>query len=359
MRLNRLLYTASALLIRHSASAFISPFKQSKVHTSGIHHSTTKTHHSTYKHTVLSIRGGDIKSNIMSTTALPMHLGPVLKEALVSGTPLRAVGALYAIASLVVVPLTWYRTAYSFSVGYGLSVAATALALLSSFTFTGGGVNLSIAGLQSLSTPSILALTALVYGLRLGLYILVRERTVESKKKQFEDMNKTPVLKRTPLALGVSLLYAFMVSPVLFALRTTVESGSKLELVQKFFTGVAAFGTVLEAVADAHKYEVKRKSKDGEDKFVGPTTWSYRLCRHPNYYGEILHWVGLFGAGCVVFGKDIVAWVSGLLGLWGILAIMLGASKGLDKKQEKKYSGQPAYDEWKEKVTSSVIPFLR
>ena len=33
----------------------------------------------------------------------------------------------------------WYQTAYSFSVGYGLSVAAMAFALLASFAFEGGG----------------------------------------------------------------------------------------------------------------------------------------------------------------------------------------------------------------------------
>eukprot|EP00569_Conticribra_weissflogii_P003237 CAMPEP_0171345448 /NCGR_PEP_ID=MMETSP0878-20121228/21605_1 /TAXON_ID=67004 /ORGANISM="Thalassiosira weissflogii, Strain CCMP1336" /LENGTH=294 /DNA_ID=CAMNT_0011848851 /DNA_START=238 /DNA_END=1125 /DNA_ORIENTATION=- len=294
---------------------------------------------------------------MMSSMITPVT--EALNQALVSGTSLRAIGALYAVASLTVVPLTYIRQAYSFSVGYGLSVATMAVALLLSFAFSGGN-NISFSQINSI--PSILALNALVYGLRLSGFLLTREYTVESKKKQFRDLDKTPRFKRTPLALGVSLLYSFMTSPLLFALRGVggVVPGSNAEKVQLVFTGISIFGMLLEAVADQHKYLIKKQGgKEGEDKFVGPTTWSYKLCRHPNYFGEILFWLGLFGAGSVSFGKSVVAWVCGSLGLWGILSIMLGASYRLDKKQNEKYVGQVAFEEWKKEVNSSVIPLIK
>eukprot|EP00571_Detonula_confervacea_P010649 CAMPEP_0172306810 /NCGR_PEP_ID=MMETSP1058-20130122/7800_1 /TAXON_ID=83371 /ORGANISM="Detonula confervacea, Strain CCMP 353" /LENGTH=341 /DNA_ID=CAMNT_0013018805 /DNA_START=36 /DNA_END=1061 /DNA_ORIENTATION=- len=341
MRLN--LY-AAALLFIGTTSAFVSPQRSTNLH-----------HSNNFQQDILQIRGGDMNMMPSTTSALSSTIGPVIEtlhQTLVSGTPLRAIGALYAVASLTVVPLTWYRTAYSFSVGYGLSVAAMSVALLSAFPVSGGSFSMA-------SAPSLLALTTLVYGVRLAAFIFAREKTVESKRKAFDEMNSRPVLSRTPLALGVALLYAFMMSPALFALRGAVTAGSVSEKAQVFFTGVAAFGMILESVADQHKYEVKRQSKEGEDKFVGPTTWSYKLCRHPNYLGEILHWSGIFAAGSVSFGKSITAWVPGVLGLWGILSIMFGASSRLDKKQSEKYDGQPAYDEWKGKVASSVIPFVK
>lgn len=267
-----------------------------------------------------------------------------LNQVLVSGTPLRAVGALYAVASLIVVPLTYHRTAYSFTVGYGLSVAVVSLALLTSFPI-------------SFSAPSILALISLIYGLRLAAFIFVRECTVESKRKQFDNMDKMSILQRTPMALGASLLYAFMVSPALFALRGTLDAGSISKKVQLLSTTVSAFGVILESVADQHKYQVKRQSKEGE--FAGPTTWPYTICRHPNYLGEILYWAGLFVAGSVSFGNSIVPWTCGVMGLLGILSIMLGSSSRLDGKQSKNYGDQPEYVEWKRKVTASVIPFLK
>jgi len=65
--------------------------------------------------TTLNIRGGEIKM---------LPVGDAISATLVSGSPLRAVGSLWAIASIVVVPLTIIQQSYSFSVGYGFSVAA-------------------------------------------------------------------------------------------------------------------------------------------------------------------------------------------------------------------------------------------
>ena len=216
------------------------------------------------------LRGGD-------STQLDASMS-ILQESLVSGGSLRALGGLYAISSSVLVPLTVYRQAYSFSVGYGLSVAAQALLIQKSF---GGGF--SPDQLMS-SAPSMLAMVISVYGVRLAAYLFLREQTVESKRKQVRDMDKTPALKRIPFALSVALFYTLLVSPLLFAFRQNVP-GSLLSKCQMFFTGFAAAGALLEAVADQHKYEAKRKSND-EESFVGPTTWSYRLVRHPNYLGK-------------------------------------------------------------------------
>ena len=75
--------------------------------------------------------------------------------------------------------------------------------------------------------------------------------------------------------------------------------------------------------------------------------------------GEIKHWLGVFGAGAVTFRKSILAWVTGSLGLYGIFSIMLTASKRLDKKQQEKYGGQEAFDEWAGQVSSSLVPLIK
>mmetsp|Transcript_7332 Transcript_7332/g.12923 ORF Transcript_7332/g.12923 Transcript_7332/m.12923 type:complete len:330 (+) Transcript_7332:116-1105(+) len=317
-----------ALLNGHTSSAFVNRREKATLHISN-----TNRADSTVK-AILQIRGGS----------------ETLQTALVSGTPLKAMGAQFAVASLTVLPITWYRCAYSFSVGYGLSVSTMSLALLSSFSSPNSNFT---------NAPSILALTALIYGIRLAAFIFVRERAVESKRKIFDELDKISRLKRTPLALGLSFLYACMFSPALFAFRAgSLTAGSVSQWAQKFSTSVAFFGMILEAVADQHKYTVKQRSGHGADRFVGPTSWSYRLCRHPNYLGEILQWVGIFGAGAVTFGKSGVAWICGVFGLWGILSLMLRQSLALDEKQSEKYGGQPAYEKWKETVTASVIPFI-
>jgi hypothetical protein len=89
------------IAVSFSSSTAFSPFP--RVHTS---HRQCTNH-------ILKIRGGDMMA---SSTTLSTSLAPVT-EALVSGSSLGAVGALYAVASLTVVPLTLFRQAYSFSVG--------------------------------------------------------------------------------------------------------------------------------------------------------------------------------------------------------------------------------------------------
>ncbi|KAL7546011.1 hypothetical protein ACHAWF_009362, partial [Thalassiosira exigua] len=270
----------------------------------------------------------------------------------------KAVRALYLVSSLMVLPLTMFRAYFSFSVGYGLSVAAIAFALIYSFALSMKG---SLTSWLTSSTPTALAVTTIVYGVRLAAFIFVRAKTVESKGKALEAIDaKTPALKCTPLALSVPMLYAFMMSPALFAFRRGgLDPGFFPQKTQTFSPAWQYFGTVLETITDQHKYEGKRGSKEEGDKFVRPTMWTYRLCRHPNYSCEILHWVGLFGTGSVTFGKLIVAWVCGYLGLWGIVGLLLGQSNGLDKKQSDIYKGQPAYEDWTRNVTSSVIPFIK
>ena len=145
------------------------------------------------------------------------------------------------------------------------------------------------------------------------------------------------------------------------------------------FALLASFGLLLETIADQHKYMTKRivnegKEVDGDDgkkddekrkrrrmmtEFVGPTDWTYSLCRHPNYLGEILHWIGVFGVGSLSFGASITAWSCGMLGLYAILSIMFGASSRLEMRQSEKYGGSYRYEEWKKRVRWSVVPFVK
>jgi hypothetical protein len=76
----------------------------------------TSKHLTQRKGIIFNLRGGETQTS----TSLSSMIAPAteaLSQALVSGTPLRAVGALYAVASLTVIPMTFIRQAYSFSVG--------------------------------------------------------------------------------------------------------------------------------------------------------------------------------------------------------------------------------------------------
>lgn len=239
-----------------------------------------------------------------------------------------------------------HRQAYSFSVGYGLSVAAMGFAVLKHFDIG-----------FSCSPLSLMSSSVIFYGIRLGLHLLVRELTVPSQAERLKEFDKSPLLQRIPFAVSVSLFYAFMTSPLMYAARAATTSST----IMNVGVGLAWLGAIMEGVADLQKFLVKRSAaKEGvDDTFVGPTGGLYTICRHPNYLGELLFWFGLAVAGAPSFGKSPIAWGCATLGFYGIFGIMTGATKRLDKKQEEKYSDQDAYIAWKKEVKAPLFPFTK
>lgn len=285
--------------------------------------------------TMLSLSGG---ADFAAAVASSLQSGPF-------GIP-----ALTVVTATVLTPLTLYRQAYSFSVGYGYSMAAMGLALLYSFP----GMPTIQTFMESKSPSFWLALSLIFYGVRLGSFILFRNLNVKSKADKFKEMDKSSKLKRIPFVLNVSLFYAFLASPAMYALRSGVSSGKLV------WSGVFAawVGAVLEAVSDAHKFIAKRGKDEAKD-FAGPTCGLYAISRHPNYLFELVYWYGLFLGGVPSFGKNPVAWICSSLGLVGITFIMTSATKRLDKQQEEKYGGQPSYDSWKKKSPYPLFPFVK
>jgi steroid 5-alpha reductase family enzyme len=258
---------------------------------------------------------------------------------------LDALKALSVVSLLALLPLTLIRNAYCFEAGYGASVGVMSLALLVAFHD------------DVLRHPriSLLALAAVLYGMRLASFLLYREFSVpkmDRQTKEFDQKSKTLVL---PLIVILAVFYACMVSPILFAFRSNVDSMKTL--LEGMGVILAYLGLMMETVADLAKLLFKRHQQVvyGQKTFVSPTTGLYSLCRHPNYTGEILFWTGLYVGGMAAT-DGMVGRVAGTLGWLGIVWIMLGSAKRLDTKQEKLYGGQRPYEAWKAKVPHSLVP---
>ncbi|KAJ1461134.1 hypothetical protein M885DRAFT_507757 [Pelagophyceae sp. CCMP2097] len=274
-----------------------------------------------------------------------MAVGASVAAALQSGVC--GVPVLAGVAAVVLTPLTMYRQAYSFSVGYGASVASMAVVL--GVTFPG---RCSTVGGQ-------LALATGLYGFRLAGYLLKRQLDVPDIAERLRAFDKTPYLKRLPLIASVAIFYAMMCSPVLYALRSPVPPGTVQHAVAVAGCACAYAGAAIEAVADQQKSMLKATAiaTSAPGTFHGPSGGVYSKCRHPNYAGEVLFWFGLFLGGVPSFGWQVLPYVTGTLGLFGITSIMLSATKRLDAKQADKYGGQPSFEVWKKK-TGALLPKL-
>merc|ERR1719491_1151443 len=137
---------------------------------------SSRSQHAMVASPALFIRGG---GEVISTLSSSLQSGPT------------GLLSLWAIATSVVAPLTLYRQGWSFSVGYGFSVMALGLAILN--TFQTATTPLS-------GAPLYLVTSVIFYGARLGLFLLFRNLTVKSKREQMKKIDKTPRLKRLPMA---------------------------------------------------------------------------------------------------------------------------------------------------------------
>jgi steroid 5-alpha reductase family enzyme len=162
-------------------------------------------------------------------------------------------------------------------------------------------------------------------------------------------------------AFYAQMVWVWLVSlPVTFLATTTVdpEFGTAADI-----AGIIMFivGLVCEAVADQQKFSFKQNSAN-RGKWCDVGIWKYS--RHPNYFGEILLWFGLFTIASSVFqpasdageGKWGYVTILGPLFITGILLFVSGIPL-LETKADEKHGSKPEYREYKA-CTSVLIPFV-
>lgn len=127
------------------------------------------------------------------------------------------------------------------------------------------------------------------------------------------------------------------------------------ELNSRDYLGFATFATgfLIEAIADYQKTRF-RSNPLNKDKFIKSGLWS--ISRHPNYFGEILIWCGLFLPASNVFdGKEWFSVVSPLF-----VTFLLTKVSGipiLERYANKKWGAVPDYQQYKQR-TAKLVPFI-
>jgi steroid 5-alpha reductase family enzyme len=222
------------------------------------------------------------------------------------------------------------------SVGYGLAVAA-------------GGAAILILFFSKLTWVTVIQCAVLLfYGIRLAYFLWSRERTSKSYKDAMKGVTDStvpmPVMIVMWLFMGV--LYTMQVSPVFYRLF----NGSTDTVLPLIGAVISFAGTVIEAMADAQKSEQKKKNP----KKVA-TEGLFRICRCPNYFGEITFWTGVFISGWGVLKGG--QWIVAILGYLMILGIMISGAQRLEKRQNKNYGHMPEYRAYVEK-TPILVPFI-
>jgi steroid 5-alpha reductase family enzyme len=113
-------------------------------------------------------------------------------------------------------------------------------------------------------------------------------------------------------------------------------------------------GIVIESVADRQKFAFKR-SAAGRRRWTDTGLW--RFSRHPNYFGELLCWWGVY----VFTAPDLGAWNAlGIAGPLAITLILLFATgiPTLEASARKKWGADPEYQAYRRR-TRLLVPWPR
>jgi len=116
--------------------------------------------------------------------------------------------------------------------------------------------------------------------------------------------------------------------------------------------GAAFLGLAFEVIGDE---QLRRHIAKGEKKLLTTGLWS--ITRHPNYFGEILIWFGLYVTGFALIGSSIAWWYYLLLiiGPLVISLVLVKVSTPLLEQHMKKYEG---WDDYVVK-TPMLVPFTK
>jgi len=253
--------------------------------------------------------------------------------------------------ALVVSSIGFYKYVYFISLGYGFSIAVMGVALF--------GMYFDVIDAGTL----LMCVLFLIYGCRLGGYLLIREIKSASyrstMKKEIKDGSSMKMVAKVSIWLSCSLLYALQVSPLFFRLMDVKREFDKnyevviggTDAVTIVGAVIMALGIILESAADFQKSRAKK---------VNPSRFCdkglYKVVRCPNYLGEVLFWTGVFVSGINIYAS-VWQWIAAALGYICIVYIMFGGARRLELRQNRNYGDNPEYQVYVKK-TPILLPLV-
>lgn len=236
---------------------------------------------------------------------------------------------------LVFIPSYIFETEHYFDLTGSLTyVSVTLLAIL----FT---VDISLRDI-------LLALFVWIWAFRLGSFLFIRVKKAGSDGR-FDLMKKDFwwfLMTWTIQGLWVFLTLAMALAAI------TSESKMAIDVFAVIGTLIWIFGFSIEVIADQQKTNFKDDPAN-KDSFITVGLWSWS--RHPNYFGEMVLWIGIAViAFPVLIGWQLVALISPIFVIF--LLTRISGITMLESRGYKKWKDDPTYIDYLER-TSVLVPF--
>ncbi|KAG9459191.1 hypothetical protein H6P81_003699 [Aristolochia fimbriata] len=193
----------------------------------------------------------------------------------------------------------------------------------------------------------VLTLLVVIWGLRLGLFLLMRILQW-GEDHRFDEMRSN--LGKLAVFWFFQAVWVWTVSlPVTIVNATDRDPSLKTEDIIGWLMWAAGF--TVEALADQNKLSFKNNPVN-RGKWCNIGLW--KLSRHPNYFGEIILWWGIFVASVPVLEGAEWLVILGPIFLTLLLLFVSGIPL-LEESSDKRFGNLTEYKQYK-RATSPLIP---
>jgi len=256
-------------------------------------------------------------------------------------------------ASAFGIPIFAFSVGLVFLIQWVAFIAAYLLQTEKFFDLTGSITYISVTILAVLLSPvvdgrSILLLALVViWAGRLGTFLFRRIQRA-GKDARFDDLKPSFIRFLNTWTLQ-GLWVTFTSAAALAAITTATRKELGLFALIGFLIWVLGFAT--EATADAQKNRF-RADPENKGKFIHTGLWAWS--RHPNYFGEIVIWIGVAVIALPILrGWQWVTLISPVFVT--LLLTRISGVPMLEKRADEKWGGQEDYEAYKAR-TPVLIP---
>lgn len=188
-----------------------------------------------------------------------------------------------------------------------------------------------------------------IWGLRLVIYLFIRILKIK-KDKRFDGVRENFWLfARFWFFQGLAV--AIIMLPSIVVLSSTKTLNSYRLTIFGFLVWLV--GILIETIADQQKF-IFKNNPNNRELWINSGIWKYS--RHPNYFGEMLCWWGIFIIAIPFFSG--LLWLSAIGPLFiTFILLFVSGIPPLEKKYNEKYKNNKKYQEYKKK-TSLLIPWF-
>ncbi len=253
------------------------------------------------------------------------------------------------------IPVFAFSVGLAFLIQWLVFIPAYRLQTEKFFDLTGSLTYISVISITALLSADLDARSILLWALvviwaaRLGTFLFRRVRKA-GRDDRFDEI-KPSFIQFLNVWTIQGLWVTFTMAAALVAITST--NHKPLDVFALIGLLLWLLGFTIEVVADAQKSRFNA-NPENKGKFIQTGLWS--RSRHPNYFGEIVLWVGVAVIALPVLqGWQWVALISPVF-----VTLLLTRVSGiplLEKKADQKWGGQANYEAYK-KNTPVLIPRL-